>query len=166
VVISSITWIDLVSIIVLPVLLPSAIGYFTNTAVIPTFWKRLILFLLAFATTALTELLDAIAAGNPYDLGMAFLRSLATYLLAEGAYQKFLKAPIITIPSTATDVIVPADPQALTVRELKALLPSDAYPAKATKADLIALIPEAEIKPIEIKSIASVIQAHGVGSKS
>jgi hypothetical protein len=168
---SSITWIDLVSLVVLPILLPLAVGL-VSTAAWPTFWKRLTLFLLAFATTALTELLDHIAAGNPYDIGMAFLRAVATYLAAEGTYLKFYKAPlnnVITIPSTVvkTEIVGP-DYQSMTVTELRNLL-GLAAPKGALKADLIKILESMPTASVEVsespapKTIASIVQSHGVG---
>lgn len=173
-VVSSVSLIDITSLLVLPVLLPAAIGYFTKTDKIAAFWKRLILIALTFLTTALTEFVDAVSTGAVFDIGMVVLRFIVTYALAEGAYQGILKAPLIVVPegsNTITTVLDVKGWEDHTVAELKALLDESGagYPAKATKADLIdiakAEIPAAEITIEEVpepKSLASIIQSHGV----
>jgi hypothetical protein len=168
-IVSSVSWIDLSSMIVLPIVLPAAIGYFTNTTKIPAFWKRLILFLLAFATTALTELIDSVSSGSPYDIGMSFLRALATYLAAEGVYHGFLKAPLNSAPQTVASLDPIEGWDALTVTQLRKELGARGLnvdlPTGTKKADLIAMLEKAE-PPLQLvegtPTLATMIQSHGV----
>lgn len=172
------SWIDITTLLVLPVILPLLVGFFTK-AELPAFWKRLALFTLTFLTTALTEVVETVSTGAAYTSDMAIfalVKFFATYLLAEGTYHGFLKAPLVapednfTITTLELEYI---DNETLTVAELKAELDKLGvdYPAKASKANLIELL-EANALPAEVseasvevtpgKSIASIVAASGV----
>lgn len=98
----SITIIDVLQLLVLPVLLPALVGFATRwqpVGDLPTLAKRLILAGLALGTQILTEFLQA---GDDYSLN-AFYWSLflggVAILTAELAYQGWYKAPIKTVSS-------------------------------------------------------------------
>lgn len=104
----SITIIDVVQLLVLPVLLPALVGLATRwepVGNLPTLAKRLILAGLALATQILTEFLQAVGNGTEYTLDTLywslFLGGIAI-LTAELAYQGWYKAPLAQVPTVTT----------------------------------------------------------------
>jgi len=163
-IVSSVSWIDLVTLLVLPVLLPLLVGYVTKVQTVPTFWKRMILAGLALLTTVLTELVQSVVAGIPYDIGITILWAVVIYIAAEATYHGFLKAPIGAPIVTTTTALPPRDFARYTVAELRAML-GDTAPSGARKADLVRIAEDAEFAPITIttveqstRSIASMVQ--------
>ena len=102
---NTLTWIDVVQILVIPVLLPALVGLATRWQPIgnlPTLAKRSILIGLALLSQILTDLGQAVTNGTAYDLyGALFLGAVAA-IGAELAYQGLYKAPIA--PRTADPV--------------------------------------------------------------
>lgn len=92
---SSFGWIDLVSLIVLPLVLPALVGLVSNSSW-STLWKRLTLGGLSLVTSVLTGVVQAITTGTKYDIGWAVAQFVATWGLAELTYYGILKAPITT----------------------------------------------------------------------
>ena len=94
---NTLTWIDVVQILVIPVLLPALVGLATRWQPIgnlPTLAKRSILIGLALLSQILTDLGQAVTNGTAYDLyGALFLGAVAA-IGAELAYQGLYKAPI------------------------------------------------------------------------
>lgn len=153
VIISSVSWVDVVSTLVLPLLLPTIIGLVSNSKW-PTFWKRMALGGLTLITTVLTNLVESAVTGAPYDIGWGLIQFLATWGLAELAYYNLLKAPLEpTEPVAAVTVEAAPIPENL---------------SKLTKAELIEVIEAAPVisvseEPADApKSIASIVAAHGV----
>jgi hypothetical protein len=141
---SSITWVDIVSILVLPFLLPSIVGW-VSTQAWPTLAKRLSLGVLSLLGVLLTGLVDAVANGQPFDIGITLLQFAVTWYAGEKAYEKILKAPITAAP-TLEIVGTPVDA------------------SKMTKAQLVELVEQPasiELTAQQPTSIASIIQSHG-----
>lgn len=143
---SSITWVDIVSILVLPFLLPSIVGW-VSTQNWASLAKRLALGALSLVGVLLTALVDAVANGQPFDLGITLLQFAVTWYAGEKAYEKILKAPLTPAPPALEIVGTPVNA------------------AKLTKAELVELVEnpasiEVGVQPSPV-SIASIIQSHG-----
>lgn len=126
-IVSSITWVDIVRLIVLPILLPGAVGLITK-ATWPTLVKRLSLGVLTLVTSVLVGILASQGSGTSFDLGNAIVSWLLTWGLAELAYWGIYKAPVAT-PVPNPDTSVTGNPVDLSTESL----------SKLTKADLITL---------------------------
>lgn len=168
---SSLSWVDVAQLIVLPILLPAAIGWITGNTNMPTFWKRLSLGGLTLAGVVITNLVEASVSGVPWDIGLGVAQWLAVWLFAELAYYGILKAPIIKPEPT----VISIEPLNLSGSETKANLMAmveaktgELPSSKVSKAELIdALIPVAEVTTVsEPVSIASIIKDNALGKKA
>jgi hypothetical protein len=144
---SSISWVDIVSTLVLPLILPTLVGLATNSKW-PTLAKRLSLGGLTLIATVLQNLVEAAVSNTPYDIGMGLVQFLATWGLAELAYYGLLKAPItVSEPQLIEATPVPDDLDSL------------------TKAQLVNFIQNVPVATVSVadppKSIASVIAVVG-----
>lgn len=144
-IVSTISIVDIISLIVLPIALPWIVGKVTNSDW-PVFNKRALLFGLALVMTVLTDVVQHAATGQPYDITWALIHFIAVYLGGEGVYKGFLKAPL--------EVQQPL--------ELKPVEVEGVDLAKLTKAELIAAIEtpaQIEVQALPVpKTLASIIQ--------
>jgi len=146
-IVSTISVIDIISLILLPIVLPWVVGKIVANKEIPQFWKRLMLFGAALVMTLGQDLVEAAASGAAYDITWGLVHFIAAYGGAEGVYKLFYKASL-EAPPTLTPVAVEVEGV-----NLKAL----------TKAELIDLIeaPPAEVTVTaapEPRSISTIIQ--------
>lgn len=107
---TAVNWVLVVQVLVIPVVLPGLVGIVTRWQVVgdlPTLGKRAILAGLALVSQILTEMLQSAQLDRPYDLWLALFLGGVAYLIAEGTYQKFYKAPVEkTVPAEPLPVVI------------------------------------------------------------
>lgn len=90
---------------VVTVLLPVIVGLVTTRATDPAL-KALLLAALSIITNLLTEMLDAVNAGDPYNLGTALVSGVFSFIVAVGMHYGFYKPT--RIADKAADMLVTA----------------------------------------------------------